>query len=245
MIRSSFHRKSRAFSLTELLIVIGIVVCLALLSMPVFEMVSERFRLTGCINNERQLGAALGSYAADHRGEWPFPDDNRDIDPNSKGTWISRILKENGKLTGMGKLFPYVKDKRAFVCPADRGRYTSTKKEGDYHSEDGNLRTSYVIRGYNQSKFPTRPFMFKLSTMGRRSIYSCQFAYAKSNPTNYPLSWHKGLQYPVLFSDGSVQVFTFPPGSVNVKSPPDINNNTTMQISVWDYFDGFRTAPAL
>lgn len=235
----------RGFSLTELLIVVGIVVCLCLVAIPGFQLISKRAALTGCINNERQLGVALGQYAADHRGKWPFPDDNRNIAEETKGTWISRLLKEDGKLSGMGKLFPYVNDRRAFVCPGDAVRYGPAKREGNYDSSDGTLRMSYVIRGFNQSRFPTRPVMKNLANMGRRAIYSCQFAYVPSNPKSYPLSWHGTPTYPVLFSDGSVQVFTFPEGSVNLKNPPDINNNTTMQISVWDFFDGHRKVPAL
>ncbi len=237
--RSSPFKTNHGFTATELLLAAAVVAVLLALAFPILGRISARSALVSCVSNERQLGIALGQYVGEHRGEWPYPGDSR-VGVSPLGTWISRPLKEDGKLTGMGKLFPYIRDKRIYVCPADKTRMRSVQKATPYDSEDGTMPTSYVTRGFNQSAFPSQPNLKNVATMGRRAIHSCQFAYAPSNPKSFPLSWHDG-SYPVLFSDGSVQVIRWPEGAVDPNNPPDINNQTPRQIRVWDFFDGHRT----
>jgi prepilin-type N-terminal cleavage/methylation domain-containing protein len=63
--------KRKGMTLVELLIVIGIIAVLAGLLFPVFTSVRERARITYCINNLKQVGAALHMYAQDHDGFVP------------------------------------------------------------------------------------------------------------------------------------------------------------------------------
>ncbi len=244
MIRPTpFRNQSAGFSLIELLVVIAVLVVLVALSLPVINQVITKSETIKCMGHFRQLGAALGSYAGDHQGEWPWPIDERDVD--FPGTWISRPLKhESGRWTGIGKLFPYIRDKRVYVCPADKKKTTQVHQLGDYSSEENLFPTSYVTRGFNQSYNPKRPNFQKLATLGRRSIAACNFAYAPANPVNFPLSWHKGT-YPVLFSDGSVEQIRLPLTEAQQKDPPDINGSTSRQMRIWDYFDGATTTLTL
>jgi len=59
------------FTLVELLVVIAIIAILAAVLFPVFGMVRERARATGCLSNMRQIGLALTMYVND-KGE-AFP----------------------------------------------------------------------------------------------------------------------------------------------------------------------------
>ncbi len=237
----SHQRPSTGFSLIELLLVVAVIAVLAVLSFPVINQVTTKSQLVKCIGNFRFLGMALGGYAGDHNGEYPFPNDNREnVELDKRGTWMTRLIKSDSQWTGIGKLFPYIRDKRVYVCPANKAKIKQVNKLGDWASEDGTFPTDYISRGFNQSSHPTRPKFRRLATMGRRSIAACQFAYVPSNPTSFPLSWHKG-SYPVLFSDGSVEAIRFPAGAVNQNAPPNINDSTGLQIKVWDYFDGATT----
>lgn len=233
------RNRSTGFSLLEMLLVIAILVVLIALSLPVVNQIITKSQLLQCAGNFRQLGAVLGSYAGDHKGEWPWPIDSRVTDdPGKLGGWIARPLKTtSGEWSGIGKLFPYIRDRRVYVCPANKTKMNQLKRDGNYSSEEGTIPTSYVTRGYNQSYHPTKPKFFTLAALGRRSITACNFAYAASNPVNAPLSWHQGT-YPVLFSDGSVEQIRFPEGAVNKDAPPNINDSTAMQMKIWDYFDG-------
>jgi len=230
----------------ELLVVIAVVILLVALAFPVVNRVAKRSDLVRCTANFHQLGIALGGYAGDHNGESPWPIDERDRPPGDLGGWLARTLKttDGSKWSGIGKLFPYVRDRRIYICPANKVRMERVYQAGNFTSEDDTPQTSYVTRGYNQSYHPKKPFFLKLATMGRRSIAACNFAYAASNPLNFPLSWHEGT-YPVLFSDGSVQQIRLPISEAQRKNPPSINDSNTMQMRIWDYFDGATTTLTL
>jgi prepilin-type N-terminal cleavage/methylation domain-containing protein/prepilin-type processing-associated H-X9-DG protein len=66
------HVRSRsAFTLVELLIVVGIIAVLIAMLLPVLSKVREQGRQTVCLSNLHQLGAAMISYAADNDGFLP------------------------------------------------------------------------------------------------------------------------------------------------------------------------------
>ncbi|HWL55022.1 MAG TPA: H-X9-DG-CTERM domain-containing protein [Chthoniobacteraceae bacterium] len=63
-----FRSHRRAFTTTELLVAIGILLLLILLASPVFNNVTQSQGAVRCVANLRQLGALFQSFANDHRG---------------------------------------------------------------------------------------------------------------------------------------------------------------------------------
>lgn len=61
----------RAFTLTEILVVLAIIGLLSALLFPVFGRVRERSRNTTCQSNLKQLGLAIFQYAADYDDKLP------------------------------------------------------------------------------------------------------------------------------------------------------------------------------
>ena len=116
----------RAFTLVELLLVIGVVGILAAVLFPTLQSVRERAKRIQCINNEKQLAATWFLYATDHadklvangipirvptpnikwvQGQFVIPEDSTNSD------WI---------LNPQWALYAhYIRTGRIYVCPGD------------------------------------------------------------------------------------------------------------------------------
>ncbi len=118
-------RHSRAFTLLELVIVLGLIVVLAGLTVPVVARTRENARLSNCISNLHQIDLALRMYVQDNGGRAESMPD------------------------GLAELYPtYVTDPRVFECPSlspEQGDYQKTLWECTYPAQDGSwFRISYL-----------------------------------------------------------------------------------------------------
>lgn len=103
----------RAFTLVEILVVVGVVCLLAAITFPIVNRVRATGRRTTCISNLRQLGIAMGQYAQDHYSFYPLVDVNAIDNSNTCAPWADA-------------LFPYVKSPQVFECPSNPyGAYRS------------------------------------------------------------------------------------------------------------------------
>jgi len=69
----------RAFSLVEMLVVLGIIALLAAIAFPVFNSVRRRGYQTTCASNLHQLGLAVNQYTQDYDGLFPRGADPLDL----------------------------------------------------------------------------------------------------------------------------------------------------------------------
>ena len=112
----------RGFTLIELLVVIAIIAVLAAILFPTFLTVQGKAREATCVSNLRQAGLAIGMYAQDYDGIYPFA-----IDPADKYTpYIWNSFPEFKALIPQLPLIndvlqPYIKSKEMFRCPSDTG----------------------------------------------------------------------------------------------------------------------------
>ena len=89
-----------AFTLVEMLVVIGIIAILAGLLMPALAGAKQKANRIKCLNHMRQLGLSLTMYASDWEGQFP----PRRMVTNA---WMVRLQ-------------PYYKDIQILKCPSDR-----------------------------------------------------------------------------------------------------------------------------
>ena len=127
---------SAAFTLVELLVVIGIIAILIALLVPALSAARRQSNRTKCLSNLRQIAGAFSLYAGENRGYWPMAyvryappgqDDTNLSNRTRSKTWyhaISKYLTGNGKGLNDDGNDPYaaarIKNRESVLwgCPA-------------------------------------------------------------------------------------------------------------------------------
>lgn len=113
----------RAFTLVEILVVLGIIAMLSALAFPAFNAVRRRSYQTNCASNLKQIGLAVSLYQQDFDGYFPRGGDATDLHTDAwhdaaNGNYEWQV----GQLPPLTYiLYPYIKEKRVWRCPADTG----------------------------------------------------------------------------------------------------------------------------
>jgi prepilin-type N-terminal cleavage/methylation domain-containing protein len=115
--RPSHPHRFRAFTLVELLVVIGIISVLIAMLLPALSKAQEAARRTACLSNLRQLGTVFQMYAQQYKGAVPIGYmDERQFSyvinwNNANGTKVSQM--------GLLVLAKMLAMPRAFYCPSE------------------------------------------------------------------------------------------------------------------------------
>lgn len=224
-----------AFTLIELLVVIAIIAILAGLLLPALSKAKTKAKLTKCISNQRQIGVALAMYVEDFTDKYPQYA-NWATWGGAKGVRADNL---HGALVieSLRMVNPYTKNTELYHCPADVGdalwnskncfsdwgnSYLMVWKADRYGvayigGDDGNIDGQIVppAKGSDIGKRPSTKIMLGDWPWDGRDY---------NNPESF---WHndKGKPvWPMLYGDGHVKFFTFPPEITNMQSVvSDIN----------------------
>ena len=77
-------KKRSAFTLVELLVVIGIIALLISILLPALNKARQAAQTVVCLSNLRQMGLAIQMYSSDNKGCIPSTDFTKGSDPNPK-----------------------------------------------------------------------------------------------------------------------------------------------------------------
>ncbi|HEY2587757.1 MAG TPA: prepilin-type N-terminal cleavage/methylation domain-containing protein [Tepidisphaeraceae bacterium] len=98
--RASSCSRRRAFTLVELLVVIGIIGLLISILLPALNRAREQARMIKCASNERQIFQYVMMYVQENRGQLPVPPGVNDAPPPTTSYPLAYWM--TGNSTGLG-----------------------------------------------------------------------------------------------------------------------------------------------
>jgi prepilin-type N-terminal cleavage/methylation domain-containing protein len=165
-----------AFTLVELLIVIGVIAVLIAILIPVIGQVRAASQSTACLSNLRQIMQAFNLYANAHQQHLPPPSNPAD----ENESWESH-LKE------------YVKTREAFRCPADNVAFENYLSSYDWR-DTGDPRTTVAGKMLVEIGRPDTVFAFDaLPEWHGRQRINTSWADGSAHSMDYQ-DWAKDLE---------------------------------------------------
>jgi len=202
------HSARRAFTLVELLVVIGVIAVLMAMLLPALQKARQSAMQTLCVSNARQLFQGMTMYAADFKGYIPY---NSNVaaaaSPSRPGDWASwweRLAVRNSTLGGGTN--PYIKwtpntDAQVWWCPFARQQICQLDPIGVGRNNLGyialHMQSSYAISAY-LAPFPNayKGTSFDVDFTGS-SAYGLGTGHLVNRPTKFE-RLHQASSRPII-----------------------------------------------
>lgn len=165
----------RAFTLTELLVVMAIIAILAAALLPSVSNALKNAKRTACLSNIKQVGMTLFLAVSDTR---IYPG------PNSGYALSAADANQLFKIPGFTN---NIKETKILQCPSDRGEIFKDDKSNPY--------SSYFYANNDDAGLVTAIGDVRLSTIiaPSKKVVFYEMSLTQNNTTKYP-RWHHDLQ---------------------------------------------------
>ena len=199
--------KTKAFTLIELLVVIAIISLLFAIIMPALNLAKQKAASAACLSNTKNLSLAWFMYAGDNDGRIMSSEDTGTENNGHYVGWCGVPRNEGGGTMGntqanppvtdedeirgikQGLLYAYVKDPKAYHCPADNKRkslYDQTTVFVTYsvpmclngYPNSSSANYNRQIRNINEITMPSTRYVFVESAETRNWNASHHFVIA-------------------------------------------------------------------
>lgn len=116
--RSNGGRSRRAFTLVELLVVIGIIALLISILMPALRRAREQANSAKCMSNQRQIMMAFLMFASEHRNHLPGNWWDHQRTDRDERAWLINAGEPFMDAPQNGTIWRYLKNYEVYRCPA-------------------------------------------------------------------------------------------------------------------------------
>jgi len=207
--RASDDRRQRAaFTLVELLVVVGVIAVLLSLLMPALGRAREHARRAACLSNLRSLTAAWLLYADNHRGRLcrALPGA---VDRPGFHDWVAAGSDEQSLRDGV--LWPYVNAAGVYRCPADEVNASHTYLVNSWLNGEGPPAPGEPAPAQSLSRLraasETFVFLEHLDPQGDNARSFRVSPFPNRAWTDLPADGLHGRVGPISFADGHAIVW--------------------------------------
>jgi prepilin-type processing-associated H-X9-DG protein/prepilin-type N-terminal cleavage/methylation domain-containing protein len=159
------HRRSRAFTLVELLVVIGIIALLIAILLPSLTKARKQALAVACASNLRQLGQAMVLYTNEYKY---YPASQAVEGGRFIGVWPTRLRKAMG--------LPQSTGNNVFWCPAQEPTFQWKMRPPGTGANYANVQQTGF--GYEEGEallfVDTTPFSYGYNDWGSMTSYNGQ-----------------------------------------------------------------------